>query len=98
MIRFDANGRSKMRMESNPKRVIEILQYAVMAFSPATVIINARAALRHIELGAVEAELAMWARNLTNDRSIQYPLTTVVEAASSYQQARTFGADLSVKF
>lgn len=98
MFRVDANGRGKVRMESNPKRPLEIPGYQIMEFQPAQMIINARVALRHIAVGPLEAELALWSRNLTNDRSIQYPLTTVVEAASSFQQARTFGVDLALKF
>ena len=43
-------------------------------------------------------ELAVWARNLTDNKDPQFPLAVPFTASSSFQQARSFGLDLIVKY
>ncbi len=97
-LRIDANYRSKLRNDQNPDRAAQIPVFAVIEFSPAQWLVNARASIRHIKLNAADAELAVWARNLTNNRSPQFPLTVTFSSATSFQQARTYGMDLILTF
>jgi iron complex outermembrane receptor protein len=60
--------------------------------------LNARIALRHIQIGAVEAELAVWGKNLTNRKDAISNINFGFLAASNYEPARTFGVDLGVTF
>jgi hypothetical protein len=61
-------------------------------------ILNARAALRDIRLGAFKGEIALWGRNLTDNKATLFPLTiTSALAATSFQSARTYGVDFSVQ-
>jgi iron complex outermembrane recepter protein len=61
--------------------------------------VNARAALRHINIGGIDAEFAVWSRNLTQNREATFALQTLgVFGAANYVPARTFGADLTIQF
>ena len=72
---------------------------ALWAVSPSRWILNSRIALRDIKLGAVNAELAVWARNLTNNKDATYTLIFgALNVNSSFQQQRTLGADFSINF
>jgi iron complex outermembrane receptor protein len=97
VLRADANWRSKQRMDTNPNR--DVPAYAVLEFAPAAWTVNARAAIKDIELGEVTAELAVWGRNLTNDRSRTFQLiNSNFQAAANFVPARTYGVDLNVEF
>lgn len=67
---------------------------------PSTMILNGRIALSDIQMGGVNTILALWGRNLTNDRHIQFTggVGAGQQRSASFQQARTLGADLTVKF
>lgn len=62
-------------------------------------ILNGRIALSDIQMGPLNTTFAVWGRNLTNDRHIQFPggVGAGVQRSASFQQARTFGADLTFK-
>jgi iron complex outermembrane receptor protein len=73
------------------------------AFKAAQVIkaywlVNARVALQGFKIGGADATLALWGRNLLNDRSISYPGSLVTMIAANYETARSYGLDLSVEF
>lgn len=95
-LRADANWRSKMRLDQNPER--NIPEFAALQFSPATWIVNGRAALKDLDIGGVKTELAVWGKNLTNNRSANFALITDFLASANYQPARTYGVDLIVAF
>ena len=59
---------------------------------------NSRISLKNIEIGGVNAELAAWGKNLTDDRSANYSLNLGLIAAANYIPARTYGLDLTVEF
>jgi iron complex outermembrane receptor protein len=60
-------------------------------------LVNARVALADIPLGPVKTEVALWAKNLTDDRS---PISALFIAylTSQFQDARTFGIDVNFNF
>ena len=94
-FRVDANWRSRQRTDSNPDVNLPIFQGA--EFSPASWIVNARIALTGIKLGMADGTIALWARNLNDNKATQFPsFTRPLLFASSFQQARTFGVDLKL--
>ena len=96
LVRADANYRSKTRLDPNPARGIPA--FSQVQFAPSQWIVNGRIALRNIDLGAVKTEFAIWGKNLTNNKSLNYALIQPFEASANYQAARTYGADLIVQF
>ncbi|MBU6266617.1 MAG: TonB-dependent receptor [Sphingomonadales bacterium] len=74
-------------------------QFTSVTYAPATWLINGRIALEHIDLPIGQGEIAVWAKNLTNDRSITFPdILGGFVAGTEFQQARTFGIDVNFKF
>ena len=97
LLRVDGNWHSKFWLAQN--RVINFPAFAGLQTVGASWMVNARAALRNIKIGGVDAELAVWAKNLTQNREATFALTTLnVFGAANYVPARTFGADLTIKF
>jgi iron complex outermembrane receptor protein len=60
-------------------------------------ILNARAGITEFPVGNVMAELAVWSRNLTDNKSVQFE-TFVLGYSASYERARTIGVDLTLDF
>jgi iron complex outermembrane receptor protein len=61
-------------------------------------LVNARVALSDIEVANGRAEVALWARNLTNDKSITFGAPFPWFATGMYERARTYGVDVSFKY
>ena len=97
-VHVDANWRSKLRTNPNPERSQVIPQFRVLDFLPSRWLLNGRVALRNIPVGAGDMEIAVWGRNLTDDKSATFPLITPFNAATSFQQARTYGLELVMKY
>jgi iron complex outermembrane receptor protein len=95
VMRLDAAYKSKQWLANFNllPEVIGVLR------TPSTVIVNARVALADIKLMGGTAELALWGRNLTDDKHTTFgaPYTGQTVAAA-YERARTYGVDLSFKF
>jgi iron complex outermembrane receptor protein len=100
--RIDANFRSETAMTSNTVAFAgeKTSDPAILAAStsPFVWLVNARVALADISLYGQQGEVALWAKNLLDDREItQYvglgPVGSVI-----YEQARTFGVDVRVDF
>lgn len=65
---------------------------------PAAWIVNGRISLDQISLGSATGSLALWGRNLLNDKSPRYTIALGVATAVSYERARTVGLDFTVEF
>lgn len=65
---------------------------------PSYWLFNARVALKNLNLGGVDTELAVWGKNLSNERHANYGLNLGVIAAANYIPARTYGMDLNISF
>lgn len=61
-------------------------------------IVNGRLALQGFEVGGVKGAVALWSRNLFNNKSINLANTIVTTIVADYERARTVGADLSFEF
>jgi iron complex outermembrane receptor protein len=93
---INANWRSDLVFD-NP--ALNIPAYANYLSAPPTWVVNGRAVLGGFKWQGVDGEVAVWSKNLTNDRSMNYPIIIPgVVAATSYQNARTFGVDLNFKY
>ena len=61
-------------------------------------LINARMALRHLKIGPADAELALWGKNLTDNKDPVFVLITPLATSANYGPSRTYGIELSVEF
>jgi iron complex outermembrane receptor protein len=96
MFELDANWRSNERTYTlAPSPVFDPI-----LFSPASWVLNGRVALQHIRLKRGEIELALWGKNINDNKAIQFPLafgapgTIPFVGSTTYQPARTFGFDI----
>ncbi|HEX7853893.1 MAG TPA: TonB-dependent receptor [Sphingobium sp.] len=97
LLRVDANWRDKLRLDSNSARNNPV--FSPLAYSPASWIVNGRAALRNLDLGGVKTEVAAWVKNLTQNRAATFALIlSGFEASANFQPARTYGVDLTIQF
>lgn len=96
MARLDANYQGDMR--EIPRLPIPVGHESV-EFSPARWILNGRVALQNIELSKGGLEVALWGRNLLNNKDILWVNSLKsTSAAATYQAARTFGLDVTYKY
>jgi iron complex outermembrane receptor protein len=97
-FRLDASWRSKER--NNAYTALNAIpQFQSLEFLPATWLVNGRVALEDVASPAGNVTLAAWVRNLTNDRSIIYSdVFASFVASAQFQQARTFGLDVSFRY
>ncbi|WP_279351459.1 TonB-dependent receptor [Erythrobacter litoralis] len=61
-------------------------------------LLNGRVALKDLPIGAFRGEVALWGKNLLDDDSIVQATGLGFASAVQYQQARTYGIDLSIEF
>ncbi|MBV1687307.1 TonB-dependent receptor [Novosphingobium sp. G106] len=99
LFRLDAVYTGKYRNSPYTDIATRLPALAPYAYTPATWILNGRVALRDIDVGGVKGQVAVWARNLTDNKN---PLSVLIfgssEVNANYQPARTFGADFTVEF
>lgn len=71
------------------------------AFIPASWVFNSRLALKKIDLGfgGAEGEVALWGRNLTDNRYPNYILNIGgLALGANHIEARSYGVDFTAKF
>ncbi len=98
-FRIDANFRSQMLLVAQGFTP-ELRELAdTVGMDPAAWVLNARVALSDLSLrDGFKAQIALWGRNLTNDRSPAFGTALPFAWETSYQQARTFGVDVNFKY
>lgn len=94
--RIDANWHNKFLLQGNPDTIATVLQ--PYNYAPAAWIVNGRVALRDISIGGVNAEVAVWGKNLTQNRDMTYALSLAGALAANYQAARTLGVDVKIHY
>jgi iron complex outermembrane receptor protein len=90
----DANFKSGHPGSGNPA-------ISAVTFIPDVWLVNGRVALEDFKLGPTKATVALWAKNLLDNKALEYPIGLVPAyglVAGSYQQARTFGVDLTFEY
>ncbi|MBB4858357.1 iron complex outermembrane receptor protein [Novosphingobium chloroacetimidivorans] len=96
-LRTDAFYQGKMGFAANPDlQIFDWNRGAAQVDGYWT--INGRLALRHLPIGPVDAELALWGKNLTNRRDATTALFTPFSTSANYVPARTYGVDLMIEF
>jgi iron complex outermembrane recepter protein len=96
VARVDGDWRSSERFLSG-SLYTSIPEYAAYAKGPARWLVNTRIGIEN--LGPAHLDIAFWTRNLTNNKDRTFPLAFASYALSSnFQDARTYGLDVSVRF
>ncbi|MDR2858120.1 MAG: hypothetical protein LBV50_09770, partial [Novosphingobium sp.] len=76
-----------------------IPQFQSLEFLPATWLLGGRMALEDVPLPAGRVTLAAWVKNLTDARQITFSdVFASFVASARFQQARTFGLDVSFRY
>jgi iron complex outermembrane receptor protein len=96
MFRLDSSYLSRMALDTQAVRTQP--QFQPARFVPAYWLLNGRVALRHIKFGGVEGELAVWGKNLTDERKANFALIQNIATSVNFIAPRTYGADLSIEF
>jgi len=96
VARVDGDWRSSERFLSG-SIYTSIPEYAAYAKGPARWLVNTRIGFEN--LGPAHLDIAFWTRNLTNNKDRTFPLALASYALSSnFEDARTYGLDVSVRF
>jgi iron complex outermembrane receptor protein len=103
VLRLDGNFKSKslLAFDVSPgtgPTAQEDPAYRAAATAPFQFLVNARVALQGFKLAGTDAEVALWGRNLFDNRDITQFTGLGFAGAVLYQPARTFGVDLSMSF
>jgi iron complex outermembrane receptor protein len=93
VARLDANYSSSAYGTPNSTR--QDLEFAKI---PAAWIVNGRLGLADIDVGGMKADIALFGKNIFDNKSITYSVDLVLDIAASYQRARTYGLDASISF
>ena len=94
VMRTDVNYQSKTLLAYNPSTP----ELKVNTVTPNIWILNARVALADLELAGKHAEIALWGRNLTDNRQFNELDQGVFIYYGRYQRARTYGIDVNFTF
>jgi iron complex outermembrane receptor protein len=103
VLRVDANWRSRIYFQNpviaDPTSRFYTPAYADFVSAGPTWVVNARATVSGFKMGGANAEIALWAKNLFDDKSLNYTLLIPgLIGSANYQPARTFGVDLSMRY
>ena len=60
--------------------------------------VNGRLALKKIKIGGVDAEVALWGKNLTDVRERNFELPQELIASANFIPARAVGVDVNLEF
>lgn len=97
-LRTDAIYRDKTQADTNPDAAIFKIAPDVL-FTESYWVVNGRAALKDIKMGGLNAELAVWGRNLFDKQRFSYALNiSNIFLGGNYIPARSYGLDLTVSF
>ena len=97
-FRVDANFRGKTRLSSIATPVVQSITTVKDSW-----IVNGRVALADFDLGGGKATLAVWGRNLLDNKDLQNVAGIQLGGlgaiyATMYERARTYGVDLTMDF
>ena len=96
LARVDGDWRSSQRFLSG-SIYTSVPEFQGIAKENARWLVNTRIGLE--DVGPAHLDIAFWTRNLTNNKDASFPLALATYAASAnFQQARTYGLDVGVRF
>ena len=98
-FRADGIWQSKINLMQNPL----LPAYSTFATNIREIkaywLVNARVALKELDLGGVNTTIAVWGKNLTDTREKAFALNIAqIIAGSSFIPARSYGVDLTIEF
>jgi iron complex outermembrane receptor protein len=97
-FRLDGLYRSSYFLSAKPMQDLLDPSKRIAVIDPSDFKLNGRVALKHIALGPVQAELALWGKNLANRSSFNSVLFLFPGSAVNYDPDRSYGVDLNLKF
>jgi iron complex outermembrane receptor protein len=98
-LRVDAFYKSSILQTNNAlEEVYADRSNVSVAKIPGNWLVNGRMALRHIPIGGLDAELAVWGKNIFDNKEPVFVLFTPLATSANYGPARSYGVDLSVEF
>jgi iron complex outermembrane receptor protein len=97
LLRADAFYQSKINLSSNPIRDNIPANENVLE-TPGYWTLNSRIALTDLKFGAIDGELALWGKNLTDRKDATTALFTPLATSASYVPARSYGLDVMFDF
>jgi len=98
-FRLDGTYHSKILQTSNP--LVDVYpdgSNAAAARIPSVWLLNGRIALSHLSVGGADAELAVWGKNLTDNKDPNFILFTPTATSANFGPSRTYGVDLTIEF
>jgi iron complex outermembrane receptor protein len=72
--------------------------FAAAATSKGSWLVNGRLALTGMDVGGTKLQVALWSRNLLNNRGLVQAVPFGPVTSTIYERARTFGVDVGVEF
>lgn len=93
-LRADANYQSKINFTPRNYKTYD----AEIITAPAYWLVNARAAIEDIEVGGLNATLALWGKNLFDKDVPSFPMNAAGLSGAIFIDARAYGLDFSVRF
>ena len=102
-FRVDANFKSKTLLTSDTSpgtgpTAREDPAYRLAQTAPFQILVNARVALSDFDLGGSRATIALWGKNIFDNKDAIQSTGLGFAAALLYQRARSYGVDLSLEF
>ncbi|CAN7444825.1 TonB-dependent receptor [Phenylobacterium sp. LjRoot225] len=88
-FRVDANFRSSSLLAADAPP-----QFQPIVTIPSIWIVNGRVALADLNIAGHTGEIALWGKNLTNDKHMAMSSSFTFMYPTTYERARTFGVDL----
>jgi iron complex outermembrane receptor protein len=101
LVRMDANFRSSVLMTSNIANAAGTAVNPVIvaaATAPFQWIVNTRLSLADIDLGPTRAEIALWGKNILNNKDIAQFVGLGPVGSVIYERAATYGVDVNFNF
>jgi iron complex outermembrane receptor protein len=100
-FRVDGQYRSAIKFALNPLRAVyaDGSNATAVLGADGFMLVNGRIALRHLDFGPIEGEVALWGKNITNRKDPTFSLNLgPLGTSNNYVAPRTFGVDLNLDF
>jgi iron complex outermembrane receptor protein len=91
-------GNYQSTMAASPNANIKNTLAAYTKSVPSYWLVNGRMALENISMGAFDATIALWGKNIFDNKSISFPFNQSGGASATYIEPRRYGIDLTVEF
>jgi iron complex outermembrane receptor protein len=98
IITARVQGNYQSTMNASPNAAIQSTFAGYSRIVPAYWLVNGRMALEQINFGAFEGTVALWGKNIFDNKSISFPFNQSGASAATYIEPRRYGVDLTVEF